>query len=328
METITPGKATQFSDKVNMTAPCSPPDQLSLSGQPNAARMGSAGTYVLVTPARNEVDFIELTIKSMIQQTVLPLKWVIVSDGSTDGTDEIVRRYAERYPWLELIRMGERTTRDFAGKVGCFNKGYDRVQKFDFDYIGSLDADLSFQPNYFEFLLSKFPTDPKLGLIGTPFSENGKTYDYRYSSTEHVSGACQLFRRAAFQEIGGYVPIPGGGIDDVANVTCRLKGWKTRTFTEKSTIHHRPMGAGNDRAQLVAIFKLGRQAYRLGWHPMWQLFRSLYQMTKKPFLIGGFSLLFGYSWAAVTRESRPVSKEVANYQRRDQMLRLRKFLFR
>ncbi len=103
-------------------------------------------TYILITPARNEADFIELTLKSMVAQSVVPLKWVIVSDGSTDGTDELVRRYMLQHPWIELVRMPERRERHFAGKVHAFNAGYERVKNLDFSIVGNLDADVSFEP--------------------------------------------------------------------------------------------------------------------------------------------------------------------------------------
>src|SRR6266508_2351951 len=112
--------------------------------------------YVLVTPARNEAAFIELTLNSMVRQTVPPVKWVIVSDGSTDGTDEIVGNYARNHEWIELVRMPERAERHFAGKVHAFNAGYERVKGCRFDIIGNLDADISFEPDYFSFLLGKF----------------------------------------------------------------------------------------------------------------------------------------------------------------------------
>src|SRR3981189_3660702 len=125
-------------------------------------------TYVLITPARNEAQFVELTIKSMLAQTVLPLKWVIVSDGSTDGTDDIVRKYAGDHSWIELVRMPERTERHFAGKVFAFNAGYAKVKDLAYAAIGSLDADISFNEDYFSFLLGKLGEDPALGLVGTP----------------------------------------------------------------------------------------------------------------------------------------------------------------
>ncbi len=280
------------------------------------------GPYALITPARNEAQYIELTIKSVIAQTILPLKWVIVSDGSTDGTDDIVRRYVQSHPWIDLVRMPERTSRDFAGKVGCFNVGYARLKDLPFKFIGSLDADISFDPEYFAFLLGKFEEDPKLGLGGTPFSEGGATYNYRFASTEHVSGACQVFRRACFEQIGGYVPLKGGGIDVVAVLSARSKGWHTRTFTDKVCLHHRPMGTGANKSRILADFRLGQRNYRLGFHPLWQLLRSFYQMTRKPYLVGGCALLAGYFSALITRMEQPISRELIDFQRKDQMRRL------
>jgi biofilm PGA synthesis N-glycosyltransferase PgaC len=281
--------------------------------------------YVLITPARNEESLIELTIQSVVQQTIRPLKWVIVSDGSTDRTDEIVQQYAREYNWIDFVRMPDRDGRHFGGKVSCINTGRARLTGLAYDIIGSLDADLSFDREYFEFLLHKFAGDPGLGLAGTPFTEEGLTYDYRFSSTEHVSGACQLFRRECFEAIGGYVPLKGGGIDDVAVVSARMMGWRTKTFTEMTTRHHRPMGTGNNGHKIAVSFQSGQRAYRLGWHPVWQIFRSAYQMTRKPYVAGGAALLLGYAYAFLRRADRPVTQELIEYQRRDQMRRLRAF---
>ena len=220
--------------------------------------------------------------------------------------------------------MPERQERHFAGKVGCFNAGLARVKHLNYDIVGSLDADISFGEDYFEFLLQKFAADPKLGVAGTPFSEGGATYDYRFSSTEHVSGACQLFRRECLEAIGGYVPAKDGGIDVIAVLTARLKGWHTQTFIERTSVHHRPMGSANDKRKLAADFKLGLRQYSLGFHPLWQLFRSIYQMTKRPYVAGGSALLLGYVWAMVCRVEL-IPAELVDFQRRDQMRRLREF---
>jgi biofilm PGA synthesis N-glycosyltransferase PgaC len=157
--------------------------------------------YVLITPAHNEAAFIQKTLESMVAQTVLPERWVIVDDGSTDGTTEIGANYASRYPWIELVRLPQRRDRSFAGKVHAFNAGLERVQSLQFEVIGNLDADLSFDADYLEFLMEKFSEDPKLGVAGTPFLENG--YDSARDSFEgenHVAGGCQLFRRKCFEE--------------------------------------------------------------------------------------------------------------------------------
>ncbi len=281
--------------------------------------------YVLVTPARNEAAFIELTIKSMVAQTVRPAKWVIVSDGSTDGTDDIVMKYAVDHDWIELLRMPERRERHFAGKVFAFNAGYARMKDLGYEVIGLVDADISFDEEYFLFLLGKLVGDPKLGLVGTPFQESSRpAYDYRFVSIEHVSGCCQLFRRECFEDIGGYVPVKNGGIDHIAVLTARMKGWKTRTFTEKVVQHHRKIGTAQ-HSRFKAGFRTGAQDYALGGHPLWEICRTLYQMTKRPFVVGGLVLGAGYFWSMIRRKERPISPEMIAFRRREQMQRLREF---
>lgn len=282
-------------------------------------------SYVLITPARNEAAFLEQTIESVVAQTARPMKWVIVSDGSTDGTDDIVKRYAANTPWLELIRMPERSERDFAGKVRAFNAGYTRMAGLNYDVIVSLDADISFEPDYFLLLLEKLWSDPGLGVVGTPFQEtSGQVYDYRFVSVEHVSGACQVFRRECFEQVGGYLPVKGGSIDHIAVITARMKGWKTRTFTDKVCVHHRPMGIAG-RSLLKSRFKLGLKDYSIGNHPIWELFRTARQMSTPPIFIGGLALGTGYLWGAVSRAPRPVSRDLIAFHRREQLQRLHRF---
>jgi biofilm PGA synthesis N-glycosyltransferase PgaC len=287
----------------------------------------TALSYVLVTAARNEEELIENTIRSVISQTVLPAKWVIVSDGSTDRTEEIVSRYAAAHPWMELLRMPENDARSFASKVHCFNAGHAMIGQVPYDIIGNLDADITFEPDYFEFLLGRFAADPRLGVAGTPFVEGTEHYDFRYASVEHVSGACQLFRRECFSEVGGYLPVKEGGIDWIAVTTARMRGWATRTFLEKSCFHHRKIGTG-DSGHLAAIFKYGKKSYMLGGHPVWQISRALFQMKKKPYIIGGLLLISGYVWGFATRMKRPLSRELLLFYRREQMTRLKQILAR
>jgi biofilm PGA synthesis N-glycosyltransferase PgaC len=282
--------------------------------------------YVVITPARNEARFIELTLKSVANQTVLPRKWVIVSDGSTDGTDDIVKKYVARHPWIELVRMPERAERHFAGKVHAFNAGYAKVSDSENDVIVSLDADISFENDYFAFLLEKLSADEALGLVGTPFQEvSGETYDYRFVNIEHVSGACQVFRRECFEAVGGYMPVKGGSIDHIAVITARMKGWKTRTFTEKSCLHHRTMGTAG-RTLLKSRFKLGIKDYSVGNHPMWEFFRTARQMTLHPVLTGGLALAAGYLWGVVRQVPRPISSDLIAFHQREQMQRLSRFI--
>ena len=150
-------------------------------------------SYVLITPARNEEENIEKTIQSVVSQTILPKKWVIVSDGSTDRTDEIVRRYAARYLFIQLIRTAGSGKYNFSSKVHAFNAGYARINDVDYDYIGNLDADITFQHEYCERVLAKLADNDKLGMAGGMVSEwfKGKfvTLDYNVNS---VAGAVQM----------------------------------------------------------------------------------------------------------------------------------------
>lgn len=279
--------------------------------------------YVLVTPARNEERFIEKTLESMVNQSLLPEKWIVVDDGSTDGTAELVEKYVRDHPWIELVRRTQRPDRSFSRKVDAFNVGWQRVSSAQFDVIGNLDADVSFDSEYLEFLMNKFAEDPKLGVAGTPFVENG--YDSAKDSFEgenHVAGGCQLFRRQCFEEIGGYIGNPAGGIDWMAVTTARMKGWKTRSFPEKRFNHYRALGTA-ERGGIAALFSYGEKDYYLGNSPVWEVFRVSYRMIHPPLLVAGLALLSGYCWAGLRRVPRPVSGELMRFHRREQMLKLR-----
>jgi poly-beta-1,6-N-acetyl-D-glucosamine synthase len=279
--------------------------------------------YVLITPARNEQAYIEKTLRSVVSQTVIPERWVIVDDASTDSTAQLVENYVRKYPWIELVRRTQRAERSFSRKVDAFNAGLQKLGSREFEVIGNLDADLSFDPEYLEFLMDKFAEDPKLGVAGTPFVENG--YDSARDSFEgenHVAGGCQLFRRQCFEEIGGYIGNPAGGIDWIAVTTARMKGWKTCSFPEKRFHHYRSLGTA-ERGIVASLFSYGEKDYYLGGSPVWQLFRVCYRSAKRPFIIGGLALLAGYCWAALRRTKRPISPELMRFHRREQMNKLR-----
>jgi poly-beta-1,6-N-acetyl-D-glucosamine synthase len=283
-------------------------------------------SYALITPARNEEKFIERTITSVINQSQLPALWVIVDDGSTDRTPEIVESYSKHYPWIELIRRAQRKDRNFAGKVYAFNDGLVRVESLQVELIGNLDADISFGPDHFEFLLKKFEENPRLGVAGMAYTEEGwdSTLD-SFEGQTSVHGACQLFRLQCYRDIGGYEPNRAGGIDWIAVTTARMKGWETRNYAERRFHHHRRMGTAN-RSKLGAMFDYGKKDYFLGGSPVWELFRAGYRMIKSPILFGGMALLFGYCLAAIQRIERPVSYELMRFHRHEQMVKLRLIL--
>ncbi|MGB6545221.1 MAG: glycosyltransferase family 2 protein [Candidatus Acidiferrales bacterium] len=282
--------------------------------------------YVLVTPARNEAAFIEKTLESVTHQTYPPMKWVIVNDGSTDSTAEIIGRYLPQHPWIELVQMPPRRDRSFAAKVHSFNAGYERVKTLDYEVIGNMDADISFDQDFLEFLVGRFAVDPTLGVAGTVFREEGYNSETdSFEGQKHVSGQCQLFRKKCFVEIGGYIPHRAGGIDWMAVTTARMMGWTTKSFREKSFFHHRHMGTA-ERSPLASQFSYGEKDYYLGGSPIWQLFRVTYRLVKRPYISAGLALGLGYCWAFLRRTPRPVSRELMAFHRKEQMLKLKAIL--
>jgi biofilm PGA synthesis N-glycosyltransferase PgaC len=283
--------------------------------------------YVLITPARNEAAYIEKTIQSLIKQTVLPVKWVIVNDGSTDATSSIVRPYLAENRWIELVDLPVRKERHFAAKVYAFNAGQERVKGLAYEVIGNVDADTSFDPDHFEFLMNEFQKDPRLGVAGTIFREQDgySSETNSFEGQNHVSGQCQIFRRQCFEEIGGYCPHKAGGIDWMAVTTARMMGWRTRSFREKSFFHYRSLGTA-ERGRLASSFSYGEKDYYLGNHPVWQVFRVAYRMRNKPYLVDGIALGSGYLWALLRRIKRPVSDDLMRFHRKEQMQKLRAIL--
>lgn len=283
--------------------------------------------YVLVTPARNEAAHIGRTIDSVVAQTVRPLRWVIVSDGSSDDTEAIVRERSAGHDWIELLSRPARADRQFAGKVQAFEAGRLRMHGLPYEVIGNLDADISFDPDYLERLLGHFARLPRLGVAGTPyiedFSQPGRhAYDHPHANLNHVSGACQLFRRTCFEEIGGYPALPGGAVDTVACLAARMKGWQTRTFTDQVCRHHRPVGTA-EQGTLHARARRGMRAYAIGGDPLWELLRGLRDLRRRPWLLLGLSHLAGYGWAWWRGAPLAVPEAVAAFHRQEQRERLR-----
>jgi glycosyltransferase involved in cell wall biosynthesis len=282
--------------------------------------------YVLITPARNEAAFIEKTLESVTRQTVLPLRWVIVNDGSTDNTALLVSPYLADHPWIQLIDRPIRKERHFAAKVWAVKAGLEEVKDLNYEVIGNLDADVSLDEDHFEFLMNEFLKDPKLGVAGTVFREEG--YNSEIDSFEgetYVSGQCQMFRRQCFEEIGGYQPSKAGGVDWMAVTQARMIGWKTRSFREKWFFHHRRLGTA-ERGILASSFAYGAKDYFLGGHPLWELFRVAWRMTKRPYIVSGAALGLGYLWAFLRRVERPVSNQLMQFHRKEQMHKLRVIL--
>jgi poly-beta-1,6-N-acetyl-D-glucosamine synthase len=283
----------------------------------------ATGAYVLVTAARNEEDFIGTTIEAVLSQTVLPQKWVVVSDGSTDRTDEIVAKAAKRHSFIRLVRREAGGARNFSSKVQAFRMSEPELAGTPVEYLGNLDADVSFPANYYETILQRFMVQPRLGLAGGILTDliDGH-YEELRTSVNSVAGPIQMFRRCCYDDIGGYIPLRLGGIDSAAEIMARARGWDVRTFSDLKVRHHRPVSS---RAGGVVRIKLryGMAHYALGYHPLFELLRCVYRIPERPYIIGSLCLTVGYLWAWLTRIEKAVPEDVVRYLQHEQVDRLR-----
>ena len=282
----------------------------------------NSSDYVLITPARNERANIEDTIHAVVSQTRLPLQWVIVSDGSDDGTDEIVLHYSARHPFIRLVRREPNGQPGFASKIHAFDEGYRHLEGLQYSFIGNLDGDVSFDQDYFESLIERMATFPNLGLCGGMIHEeiDGQFLPRRVSDRS-IGGAVHFFRREVFEAIGGYMPHQMGGEDTIAVVKVRMRGWEVRLFPELVVLHHGRV-TGGSRSVLNSRFRFGMMNYLLGYHPIFHALFSINRMIDRPYLIGGIAIWVGYCWAGLRRLKRKVSPEFIRFLRREQMERL------
>lgn len=270
---------------------------------------------------------IEKTITSVIAQTIRPLKWVIVNDASTDRTREIVERYAMAHGFIQLVNVERSAGRHFGNKVRAFNLGLNEAGKMDFDFIGNLDADISFEANYYESILGEFEKDPKLGLAGgMVHTRVGETHVSQEVALDSVAGAVALFRWVCFDQVGGYMLMPNGGEDSAAEISARMRGWKTRTFPMYRVLEHRLTGSAVARP-LTARVNEGRRMYSLGYSCCFFGFRCIYRALEKPRLLGSVAALFGFLDSMIRRHPVILPPEVVHFLRSEQKQKLKR-LFR
>jgi poly-beta-1,6-N-acetyl-D-glucosamine synthase len=281
--------------------------------------------YVMVTAAYNEADGIAQTIESVVQQTILPQRWVIVDDGSTDDTPVIVRAYAQKHRFLHYHQRQRVATQSyFASNVYALMEGVRQVADLDYEFLAVLDADITLPNDYYEQIFLRFEADPMLGVASGVYENlvNGKLRRV-LNDRRSTPKALQVFRRECFARIGGYVPLRHGGEDTCSCIMARMHGWKSWSFPELKTIHRRPTGTGNAAGMLRVRFKQGLCEYGLATHPLFMIVKSLRRSAlESPVLVGGLLRLCGYLYGYLKREPRQMPEEAAHYIRRDQLKRV------
>lgn len=276
--------------------------------------------YVVITPVRDEAEYLSATIECMLRQTILPREWVIVNDGSKDATGEIIEQYAGRYPWIRGIHRKDRGFRAAGGGVvDAFNEGYRALGSKDFDYIAKFDGDLSFPPDYFASCLAEFEADAKLGVGGgTICHQTQGEPQAEVCPKFHVRGATKIYRRPCWDQIGGFWAAPGW--DTMDEIKANSLGWTSRSFPHLRLLHHRPTGTADGTWR--TLVKYGRANYLCGYHPLFMLSKCLARLVQRPYIIGSAGLLYGFVSGYISRTPRIDEPVAIEFLRRQQINRL------
>lgn len=278
-------------------------------------------SYVLVTPARDEVATIGRTIAAVARQTVKPSEWIIVSDGSTDGTDDVVRDAASRYPWIRLLALPPRTGRSFAAVVQNTELGVRSLNTTSYRFLGLLDSDLDFEANYFEEVLNRFAASPRLGMAGGVVIDIGRPKHVVPKNRLEIPGAVQFFRRECFESLGGLVAIPEGGWDCLTSVMARMNGWETRLLTDLVVDHLKPRNISQG-GSVRRVWQLGERDYAIGYDPLFELVKCLSRVMEPPAVVSAIARWLGFCAATLARRPRVVPPDVVAFLREEQRKRL------
>lgn len=276
--------------------------------------------YVVITPVRDEEKFIDATVRSMLGQTILPAEWIIVNDGSTDRTGDILDAYSSRHSWIKAIH---RTNRGFrksgGGVVETFNDGFKMLESGGWDYIVKLDGDLTFGTDYFERCFEQFDTDPKLGIGGgTIYHVLDGHERIEHVPNFHVRGATKIYKRDCWEAIGGLWVAPGW--DTIDEVKANMLGWTTRSFPDIKLHQQRPTGTAESRWK--DLVKCGRARYVSGYHPLFMASSCVLRLFQKPYLVGSAGLLYGYASGYWQRFPQVNDPSFIKYLRGQQIRRL------
>jgi glycosyltransferase involved in cell wall biosynthesis len=249
--------------------------------------------YIIVSPVKDEERFVEFTLRSVTSQSLKPIGWLIVNDGSEDRTAEIVNRYAASHPFIRMVsnpRTGIRQTG--SAVMRAFNFGLEFIRGKPYDFIVKLDCDLSFEPDYFEKLLQRCSGDPRLGIASGIYLEQERSGAWRPvpMPAYHAAGACKVIRRRCFEEIGGF--IVGAGWDTVDEIRATTRGWKTLHFPDLKMKHHKPEGSGIGAIQTGIMH--GEIYYLTGGSKLFFLLKVIHRLGTKPYVAGALALLRGY----------------------------------
>ncbi|WP_031430526.1 glycosyltransferase [Methylomicrobium agile] len=281
--------------------------------------------YVLLTAAKDEADYIAEGIRSILRQSILPHAWIIIDDGSSDDTARIVGQYAAQYPFIQLHSADSRGGRSFGSQYKALQAAYELAKALAFDYIAVQDGDLApEQPYYYESLLGEFARNPRIGVAsGFIYERAGGAWACRKSNSKDSTTGSAMFRRACFEEIGGYTPLPYGGSDWLAQLDAKSRGWEIFTRPDLHMLHYRPTSSvgGIWRGK----FREGLMDASFGSHPAFEFMKCCRRISNSPVLFGSIVRFGGYLWWHLTRRKPVIASEKVEFLRKEQLSKLRRW---
>jgi hypothetical protein len=286
-------------------------------------------SFVLLTAAKNEAMHIGHCIESVLRQTRLPSKWIIVDDGSTDTTAAIVSAYSAKHPFITLHSNCNRGKRSFGAQYRAINTAYTLLREMAFDFVAIQDADIVLpEADYFKAVLNAFEIDPKLGIAGGYIYEaSGSRWLPRKSnSPDSVAGAVQVFRRLCYEQVGGYHPLLYGGEDWLAQIEAKRAGWKVASLTNLRVHHHRPTSSAGGR--LRGVFRLGLRDASFGSSPTFEFLKCARRVTEPPVIVSAVVRAAGYLYYRLARNEPLLTDDQVAYLRAEQIGRIRRMVTR
>ncbi len=287
----------------------------------------NSARYALLTSAKNEEQYIRDAIESVIHQSVLPTAWLIVDDGSTDRTAEIVTEYARRNPFIRLHNCSKEPGRSFASQYKAIQAAYGMIQELPFEYVGVHDADIAVQgEGYYEQILNEFEEDESLGITGGLIYEKqgGRFANRKGNSLHSVAGGIQMFRRKCFDQIGGYTPLALGGSDWLAQIDARRRGWDVRALPNLHAFHFRPTATACGRMR--GWFRLGMLDSSFGSNPIFEFVKCFRRISSKPAIFGSLFQFCGYAWWTLKKPKPLIPQEAVTFLRNEQRTRIIRLL--
>lgn len=277
--------------------------------------------YVVISPVRNEEDYVRLTLDSMVAQTIQPAEWILVDDGSTDSTASIIREYMAQHSWIKLVPLADRGYYfPGTGVVSVFNQGYATITAIDWAYVVKLDVDLSFGPDYFERVLTRMEQQPKLGIAsGWPELPLPGGWTKEEVQPDHPVGPSKVYKRGAWQDMGGLLPVPGWDLADI--LSAQMAGWTTTIFADITLHHHRISGVRRSglwsRKFLQGQFERGH-----GYLFIYTVAKALRAMVRERSLAELFAKVAGYLWASSKGSAYLFPPGMRDYLRSRQRIKL------